>query len=80
MTGNGYNGNGRPVIKFYGNGSSFTLHTPDDVFRNLDRGAAAEVLTSYPIKPSLEFDERVSGGAKAFFRSAISQMPLPEAL
>ncbi|MBI2075652.1 MAG: hypothetical protein HYT72_00200 [Candidatus Aenigmarchaeota archaeon] len=75
----GYNGNGRPKVEVYGGvHSTFTLHTPDGIHRNLGREDAAAVLTSYPIKPVIEFPEGgdISGGAKTFFRRAIENMPL----
>lgn len=87
MTSNGYNGNGRPVVTIYLSGNHvpplFTLHTPEGPQRNLTYDGAANVLASYPVKPKLEFNEgnrKFPGGAKQFFRSAISGMPLPEAL
>lgn len=80
----GYNGNGRPAITIYENSSTFSLHTPEGIRKGLNREDAAAILTSYPVKPDIKFHKengtRFPGAAKTFFRSAISGMPLPEAL
>ena len=86
MASNGYNGNGRPVVNIIQkegrpwNDSSLTIETPDATYRHVTPGYVVQVLTSYPIKPGIRFRNHVSAGAKTFFRSAISSMPLPEAL
>ncbi len=85
MIGNGYNGNGRPVITIYQHGGPWTgavyiLHTPNGVHKNLTPEAVKDVLVSYLVRPVIECQVGVCGNAKTFFRSAISGMPLPEML
>jgi len=77
-----YNGLGRPIVKvFQGNGpwtsSIYTLHTPEGICRGLDSNDVVGILSSYPVKPVIEYQKGVSGGAKKHFRAAVSNMPLP---
>ncbi len=77
-----YNTTGRPVVSIYQrngpwNSASFTLHTPEGIHRHVDPESIGRVITSYPCKPVLVCQEGVCGKAKAYFRSIISNMPMP---
>ena len=83
----GYNANGRPQVEIQQRqggpwaGKVFDVKAPDrQPYTGLDRYDVVAVLSSYPIKPDLKLSSNVTGKARTFFRSAISGMPLPEAL
>ena len=80
-----YQKNGRPVIDIYQHGGPwteqvFTIHTPNGIYRELSPDGVKAMLTSYPIRPSIECKEGVCGKARAQFRGAIAHMSLPEGL
>lgn len=77
----GYNSNRRPVVIIYqGNGpwnrTNFVLKTPDAMYQCQNHTEAADRLNCLGVRPVLEFRD-TAGGAKRYFRDAISDMPLP---
>lgn len=80
-----YPKNGRPIIDIYQHGDPwtekvFTIHTPNGIYKELNPAGVKAMLSSYPFRPVIECQNGVCGKAKGFFRSVISNMPLPEGL
>ena len=84
MAKKGYTNNGRPKIKITQHGGKdnwrkglYTVYTPGSTYKNLSLDKVPGYLTGYNLKPDLDCTD-VCTKARPFFRSIISNMPVPE--
>ena len=80
-----YNSNGRLVVNITQKGGgrnwqegTYKLETAARSYKGLDFRQAAGMLRELPVRPVIEYQGKVAGKARKYFREVVSSMSLSE--